>query len=457
MTYLVIGGGGREHALAWKLAESDSAARVLAAPGNGGTARERGCENVPLGGLDPASEAGQALLLDIALREQVDLTLVGPEAPLAAGIVDRFRERGLAIVGPDKKAAALESSKIFAKAFMEAHGVRTARSRAYGAGADGGAEAALADARAHFEKSAQPLVVKADGLAAGKGVVVAEHCAEALEAISAFMETKRLGEAGSRLILEEFLDGEEVSVLAALSAQPGQPPILRPFVSSRDHKRRYEGARGPNTGGMGAIAPAPGFGEAAFRDFLSSIALPTLRGIEAERMDYRGFLFFGLMVKDDQCALLEYNVRLGDPETQAVLPLMDADFGGLCLAIVGGGLADYPLAWKAGASCAPVAVAEGYPGPTRKGDRISVDESLVAAEGARVFYAGAADDAGGALVTSGGRVLAVSALGADLAAARGRAYRALEGVRFAGMGYRTDIGAEQFSFESTPKSQQLSK
>jgi phosphoribosylamine--glycine ligase len=254
------------------------------------------------------------------------------------------------------------------------------------------------------------------------------------------------------VVLEEFLPGKEVSILAAVCVPGGKgggqkAGAIVPFVSARDHKRRFDGGRGPNTGGMGAIAPAPDFTEACQKDFVKNILNPTLAGIRAEGLDYRGFIFFGLMIRDEECFLLEYNVRLGDPETQAVLPLLDADFAGLCAAIHEGGLEGFPLRWKSGAVCAPVAVAAGYPGDYRKGDPIAVNEAALAKTGARLFVAGARRGAGGpegsGLRTSGGRVLAVSALGADADDAREKAYRALGAIGFEGMDFRRDIGREK--------------
>jgi phosphoribosylamine--glycine ligase len=267
------------------------------------------------------------------------------------------------------------------------------------------------------------------------------------------MQDRSLGAAGASLVIEEFLAGREVSVLAAVSASGAASggigavsarPCILPFVSARDHKSRFEGGKGPNTGGMGAIAPVPDFTDALRQDFITAVLEPTLRGIAAEGMDYRGFIFFGLMISGGQCYLLEYNVRLGDPETQAVLPLMDADFAELCGAIANGDLENFPLAWKSGAVCAPVLVAAGYPGPYRKGDLITVDETALAKIGARIFVAGAqrdaTDDAAGELRSSGGRVLALSAWGANAEEARAKAYAALDAVHFEGMGYRQDIG-----------------
>jgi phosphoribosylamine--glycine ligase len=417
---------------------------------------------------DAAGGEAQNFLVDFARKVQAGLTIIGPEAPLAAGIVDRFREERLPVIGPDKAAARLETSKSYAKSFMEHYGVRTGRYRLFTE-----YDSALHYVKQHFKAPPPtaeirdtpakdvpvpipPLVVKADGLAAGKGVTVAVTPEEASGALSSFMKEGSLGEAGKTVLLEEFIGGREVSVLAAVSVSPGKPGIILPFLSARDHKRRFDGGKGPNTGGMGAIAPVPDFSPDLEQDFNARILKPTLKGMEQEGMDYRGFIFFGLMIRNERCFLLEYNVRLGDPETQAVLPLMDSNLGDLCLAVLENRLDAFQPAWKSGAVCAPVAVAgglpgfPGYPGPYRKGDSIKVDWEKLTRTGAQLFAAGAAaapetagNSAGGGktpLVTSGGRVLAVSAWGADPALARKRAYEGLSAVSFKGMAYRTDIG-----------------
>ena len=447
MKILVIGSGGREHALAWKLAQSEKVEKVYAATGNGGTAAEKKTENLSLGGaLLPDSWEGQNRLLEFCRRKSIDLTVVGPEAPLAAGIVDRFHAAGLAIVGPDQHASQLETSKVYAKSFMAKYGVRTAKSRKF----------AKIDAALEYAKTAlakPPLVIKADGLAAGKGVVITEDFAEAKKTLEAFMKNGALGDAGKTVIIEEYLEGLEVSILAAVSVAPsgGTKATIRPFIAARDHKRRFEGGVGPNTGGMGAIAPVPDFTAALQKDFEDEILAPTLKGMKAEKMDYRGFIFFGVMVSEGRCYLLEYNVRLGDPETQAVLPLMDSDLAELCEAILDGSLSDFPIEWKKGAVCAPVAVVDGYPGSYRKGVPIAVNAGALAKTGVALFVAGANRAGGGALGTglrtSGGRVLAVSALGSDADDARARAYEALKLVNFEGMVYRNDIGREEKNTE----------
>ncbi|MDR2484129.1 MAG: phosphoribosylamine--glycine ligase [Treponema sp.] len=439
MNILIIGSGGREHAIAWKAARSSKVAKVYVAPGNGGTAWEAKCENVPVN-ADPVSPEGQEALVAFAKSAGIRLTIVGPEAPLAAGIVNRFRASNLAVIGPDKTAARLEGSKRFAKSFMETYGVSTAQSRSFS-----DYEEALRYASQYFRqgRTEKPLVVKADGLAAGKGVVIAQKYAEAETAIGSFMQDAVLGDAGKTVVLEDFLPGKEVSIMAAVSVSPNRPGTILPFIPARDHKRRFEGAQGPNTGGMGAVAPVPDFSNLAGQDFCTAVLEPTLKGMEQEKLDYRGFLFFGLMVNEDRCYLLEYNVRLGDPETQAILPLMDSDLIELCFSLLDNRLGQFPLTWKAGSVCAPVAVAAGYPGTYRKGDLITIQQEPFSQTGARLFVAGAETKAGHpGLYTAGGRVFTLSAWGADHKEARERAYRAMGFVGFEGMSYRRDIGGE---------------
>ncbi|MCL2833164.1 MAG: phosphoribosylamine--glycine ligase [Treponema sp.] len=444
MKILVIGSGGREHALVWKLAQSKKVEKIWAAPGNGGTSGEDKTENF-LMDIDPGDIEGQKILLDFAQKEKIDLTVVGPETPLAAGIVDKFRAAGLAIVGPDSKAARLESSKVFSNTFMNHYGVRAPKRKNFSDPA-----AAIEYAQGHFGKKRRadetpvPLVIKADGLASGKGVVIAGTLDEAKECLSSFMKKSSLGSAGKNILFEEFIEGREVSVMAAVSVSPGKKPVIKPFISARDHKSRFEGGKGPNTGGMGAIAPVPDFTARIQKDFANAIVAPTLKGMIAENMDYRGFIFFGLMVKDDQCYLLEYNVRLGDPETQALLPLLDSDFYELCLSILDGSLSSFNLKWKKEFSCAPVVVVSGYPGSYPKGLPVAMNTTRLEKLGAKVFVAGAQRGGGGhlgsGLRTSGGRVLAVSCLGADQSEAHRRAYEALGFINFEGMDYRKDIG-----------------
>ena len=454
MKVLVIGSGGREHALVWKLAQSARVDKVYAAPGNGGTATEEKAENFSLGGADPASEEGQKILLDFARSEKIELTVVGPEAPLAAGIVDKFRAAGLAITGPDQNAARLERSKLYAKSFMEKYGVSTAKAKSFKetAGALDAAEKHFGKGNLSQGKAAQsenplPLVIKADGLAAGKGVIIATDAAEAKKTIQAFMKDGQLGEAGKNLLLEEYLEGFEFSIMAAASVRPGKKGAIKPFIPARDYKRLFDGNLGPNTGGMGAIAPAVDFTRDLQKDFVESILLPTLQAMEAEKMDYRGFIYFGLMACEGKCYLLEYNVRLGDPETQVLFLLLQSDFVELNEAILNNTIQDFSIKWKNGAACAAVAAAGGYPGSYRKGDNIAINPTAFGKTGAKLFVAGADRGAGGALGsglrTTGGRVLSVSALGANHAEASAKMYGALRFVSFEDMIYRKDIGREQ--------------
>jgi phosphoribosylamine--glycine ligase len=425
---LIIGSGGREHALAWKIAQSAAVKNVYLAPGNGGTAGEQKCENLP-----DCTTAEAALAF--ARSKGIDLTVVGPEEPLAQGIVDRFRAAGLAIVGPAQRESALEASKDYAKAFMQRFGVRTAASRSF---------CDYKQAQAYVQSyltTQSSVVIKADGLAAGKGVIIAEDLSTAQSALLSLMSVEATGsDAGKTVVIEEFLAGTEVSVLAAVSIVPGKAGVIVPFIAARDHKRRFDGGQGPNTGGMGAIAPVPDFSQAAYDDFLHAILEPTVYGMQQEGMDYRGFIFFGLMIQENRCYLLEYNVRLGDPETQTVLPLLESDMVSLCSAILDGSLATFPLVWKAGAVCTVVAVADGYPGPYRRGELITLEREKLIHTGAIPFMAGTYTKNGN-LYTNGGRVCAVSAWDSSPQGAREKAYSGITAVNFTGMQYRTDIGA----------------
>lgn len=442
MKTIVIGSGGREHAIAWALAQSPDVTEVVCIPGNGGTAVEKKCTNVSANIHDTGS------IVDACARELSGVTdgsfvVVGPEDPLAAGLATRLSEAGIRVVGASREPAMLEASKDIAKDFMKKYGVACAESETY---------TDATEAISAVNRINGPVVIKADGLAAGKGVVVAPSADEATAAIRSFMQDGTLGAAGRKVLVEEYLQGDEISILAAVSVTPESAAagtaVIKPFVSSRDHKRLRDGAQGPNTGGMGAIAPVPDLDETVLEQFRTDILEPTLAGLVAEKYDYRGFIFFGLMLTENGPKLLEYNVRLGDPETQAVLPLMDFDFAKMCTAIIDGTLDSFEFNWKPGYVCAPVAVSRGYPQAYPKGFPIFVNRDAVVAVGARVFLAGAINDKrssssanpAGQLVTSGGRVLAVSAGGATLEEAREHAYRAMEAVSFEGMFFRRDIG-----------------
>jgi phosphoribosylamine---glycine ligase len=404
---LVIGAGGREHAIAWKLAQGARVQKVYAAPGNGGTAREPGVENVALAGNDE--------LVAFAKQESIHLTVVGPEAPLADGVVDAFRAAGLRIFGPTQAAAQLEASKDFAKRFMVKHGIPTARHATF---------EDASQAKAYIAKEGAPIVVKADGLASGKGVVVAQSVAEAHEAID------RLG---GKLVIEECLQGEEASFIVMAD---GAHALA--LATSQDHKRLKDGDAGPNTGGMGAYSPAPVVTPKVHARVMREIIQPAIEGMAADGTPYTGFLYAGLMIDAaGNPKTLEFNCRLGDPETQPILMRLKSDLVELLEAALEGGLRDAEADWDRRTALGVVLAAHGYPEEPRKGDAIA---GLPApAEDCRVFHAGTRLD-DGSLVTSGGRVLCVTALGDNLRAARSRAYEAVEGIRFDGVQYRRDIG-----------------
>jgi len=412
---LVVGAGGREHALAWKLAQSPRVQKVYVAPGNGGTATETGVENVAL--------TETAELIEFAKREPVQLTVVGPEAPLAAGIVDAFRAAGLRIFGPTRAAAQLEASKEFAKNFMARHGIPTARHAAFS-----NAE----EAKAYVERQGAPIVIKADGLAAGKGVVVAATVAEARSAIDALLVERRVGDAGGRLVIEECLQGEEASFIVIADGLRALP-----LASSQDHKRLQDGDRGPNTGGMGAYSPAPVVTPGVHARVMREIIHPAIAGAAKDGMPFSGFLYAGLMIDAaGNPRTLEFNCRLGDPETQPILLRLKSDLLELIEHALDGKLDQAAADWDRRPSLGVVLASAGYPDAPRNGDRI---EGLPpASDDCRVFHAGTRLE-GGKLVTSGGRVLCVTALGDSLRIARTRAYRAIEKIRFDGMQYRKDI------------------
>ena len=416
MKLLVIGSGGREHALAWKLAQSPKVQKVFVAPGNGGTARENGLENVAL------SEVAD--LVAFAKKESVYLAVVGPEAALAAGVVDAFREAGLKIFGPTRAAAQLESSKDFAKAFMVRHNIPTALHRTFES----------ADlAKAFVAKRGAPIVVKADGLAAGKGVVVAASVEEAEAAIDRMMNQKSLGEAGARVVVEEFMQGEEASFIVMSDGTSALP-----LATSQDHKRLRDGDAGPNTGGMGAYSPAPIVTPRIHARVMREIIQPAIQGMAQEGVPYSGFLYAGLMIDPaGNPKALEFNCRLGDPETQPILLRLKSDLLELVERALAGKLSQVEADWDRRAALGVVLAAHGYPDDPRKGDAITGIPP--AADDCRVFHAGTRAD-GKALVTSGGRVLCVTALGDSVKMARSRAYEAVERIRFDGMQYRKDIG-----------------
>jgi phosphoribosylamine---glycine ligase len=416
MKILVIGSGGREHALAWKLTGSPRVQKVYVAPGNGGTATEEGVENVALSAIPE--------LIDFCRKEAIQLTVVGPEAPLAAGVVDEFRAAGLRIFGPTRAAAQLESSKDFAKRFMVRHGLPTARHATF---------SSVAEAKAYVDREGAPIVVKADGLAAGKGVVVATTRGEAHRAIDAMLGARSLGEAGARVVLEEFLEGEEASFIVMCDGTH-----VLPLATSQDHKRLGDGDTGPNTGGMGAYSPAPVVTPKVHARVMREIILPALQGMAQDGMPYLGFLYAGLMIdRAGNPRTLEFNCRLGDPEAQPILLRLKSDLLELIDYALAGTLDRASARWDRRAALGVVLAAAGYPEEPRTGDLV---EGLPKpSEDCRVFQAATRLD-GGRLVTHGGRVLCVTALGDSIRMARTRAYEAVERIRFAGMQYRRDIG-----------------
>jgi len=415
MKLLVIGSGGREHAMAWKLAQSPKVQKVFVAPGNGGTATENGLENIALTAIPE--------LLDFARKEAIYLTVVGPEAPLAAGVVDTFADAGLRIFGPRRAAAQLESSKDFAKSFMRRHGIPTARHATF---------TSAPEAKAYVDQHGAPIVIKADGLAAGKGVVVAATREEAHAAIDLMLGEKKLGAAGERVVIEEFLQGEEASFIVMSDGVN-----VLPLATSQDHKRLRDGDQGPNTGGMGAYSPAPIVTPKLHARVMREIIAPAIQGMAKDGTPYVGFLYAGLMIDGGTPRTLEFNCRLGDPETQPILIRLKSDLFGLVEHAIAGTLDRAKAEWDRRSALGVVLAAHGYPDEPRKGDRI---EGLPKpSDDCRVFHAGTRKE-GSAIVTNGGRVLCVTALGDSVKMARTRAYEAVDQIRFAGMQYRKDIG-----------------
>ena len=453
MKVLIVGGGGREHAIAWKIAQSPQVQKLFCAPGNAGIARVAEC--IPVAAEDISG------LRAFVQEQHVTLTVVGPEAPLAAGIVDEFRKHRLLIFGPHKAAARVESSKAFSKELMVRLRIPTA---------EAGSFTALGPALDYLERRETPIVIKADGLAQGKGVVVAGSRVEAREAATAMLEGKAFGEAGARIVIEEFLDGEEMTVMAFTDGKS-----VVPMLPAQDHKRLKDGDTGPNTGGMGAYAPAPLGTPQFINQVRRTILEPAVEGMAQLGSPFQGVLYAGLMVVAGQPKVLEFNARMGDPETQVVLPLLKSDLVDLLMAVVGHRLDQSAVQWHPHAAVCIVLAAEGYPGAVTKGAQIhgldetdqgSTDDLMVFHGGTELQSAGSSEvGAGGGLpsgapsrlvgageglpsgapsrliVTAGGRVLGVTGMGKDFAAARARAYAGVKQIRFAGMQYRHDIGA----------------
>jgi len=418
MKILVIGGGGREHAIVWKLRQSPSVEEIWCAPGNDGMASDATC--MPLDVKDVEAAA------DLAKRVGADLTIVGPEAPLVLGIGDRFLARGLRLLGPGATAAQLEGSKIFAKQFLERHSIPTAR--VYGIYEDSRA------ACTSLKSVNWPLVIKADGLCAGKGVLVTSSADEAADFIARVLEKGEFGEAGKRVLLEEGLEGEELSYIILTDGED----FIR-MAPARDYKRAFDNDQGPNTGGMGVYSTDEILPSALEREIIETVVRPTLRGLQREQRPYRGFLYFGLMLTPDGPKVLEYNCRLGDPETEATLLRADFDFAQACARAVAGDLGKFETKWSAGASVCVVIASKGYPGDPETGIRIDGLKEAGRVPGVVVFHAGTRQS-GGVFQTSGGRVLMVSALGMDITGARKAAYDAVRRIKIEGAHFRTDIG-----------------
>ena len=417
MKVMVVGGGGREHALAWKIAGSPLVGSVLCVPGNAGMEG--------IGECLPADVEDLESLAEIAVRREVDLTVVGPEAPLVSGIVDHFQERKLEIFGPRGRAAGIEGSKHFAKSLMEKHGIPTGQARLFGD---------FQSAKAYVEGLKPPLVVKADGLAAGKGVILAEDTDTAVKALSDCFIERVFGDSGNRVLVEEYMEGPEVSILTLTDGK-----ATAHMVPSQDHKRALDGDQGPNTGGMGAYSPVPLLDEATESEIHESVMDATVRAMEAEEVPYRGVLYGGLMLTDGGPRVLEFNVRFGDPESQAVIPRLEGDLVPGLLATIEGTIADYEMEWTMEYCVCVVVASGGYPGKYTTGIPINGLRAAAQDPKVEIFHAGTRME-DGKFVTAGGRVLNVVALGADFEQARGLAYEAVQMISFEGMHYRKDIG-----------------
>lgn len=419
MKILIIGNGGREHAIAWKCAQSNKVTEVFVAPGNAGTALEPKVTNVDIDAL--AIEK----LVAFAQKENIALTIIGPEAPLAKGIVDSFQQQHLACFGPTAKAAQLEASKAFSKAFMQRHNIPTAK---YATFTD------LNEAIQYIQQEPCPIVIKADGLASGKGVVIAHTKQEAIETLNEMLANKKFGEAGDRVVIEEFLQGEEASFIAVVDGEH-----ILPLATSQDHKARNNGDTGPNTGGMGAYSPAPVVTDEIYQKIMQQILQPTVQGLAKEGCPYVGFLYAGVMItKDGQPKLLEYNCRLGDPETQPILMRLQSDLVDLCLLALDKKLNTTTIAWDKRCALGVVLCADGYPDNPKKGDIISALPE-VQSDNQKIFHSGTTLISG-KITTNGGRVLCVTALGDSVQEARNNAYDIVNKITWNGVYYRTDIG-----------------
>lgn len=413
MKLLLIGSGGREHAIAWKLAQNENVEKIFVAPGNGGTAIEKKCENINIKEIDD--------LIDFAIKEDIYITIVGPEEPLIDGIVDKFKEKGLKIFGPDKRAAMLEGSKSFSKKFMKKYGVKTAEYETFNN---------PTKAVNYLDSCSYPVVIKADGLAAGKGVAICKDKKEAINTIKSFMIEDVFSGAGKQIIIEEFLDGVEASILSVTDGK-----TIIPFISAKDHKQISDGNKGDNTGGMGVLSPNPYCTQEILKDFEENIMNKTLIGIRKEQFDYRGIIFFGIMITKKGNYLLEYNVRMGDPETQSVLNLMDSNLLEIIEASIDERLHKCDIKWKNKVCINVVLAAKGYPKEFKKGFVIEIDKEVRE----NIFLAGAKVE-DGVLKTNGGRVLSVIGLGDSIDEAKESVYKNIEKVNFRDKYFRRDIG-----------------
>lgn len=419
MKVLVVGGGGREHAIVWKLSQSPKIKKLYCAPGNPGIAELAECVSIAVSEIEK--------LANFAKNEQIDLTFVGPEEPLSLGIVNYFKEQGLAVYGPSKEAALIEGSKAFAKELMIKYQIPTAKYAAF---------TNYEEALDYVRSEGAPIVIKADGLAAGKGVVVAKSLEEAEDALKSMMKDVTFGAAGVRVVIEEFLEGEEMTLLSFVNGS-----TVKPMVPSQDHKPVYDGDKGPNTGGMGTYAPLPHIDSSMTERIIETIVQPTAEAMVAEGVPYEGILYTGLMLTKEGPKVIEYNARFGDPETQVVLPLLETDLVDIVTASLTGELENIEVKWKDKAAVCVIMSSAGYPGPYEKGEVIYGLDQVV--NPSIIFHAGTASK-DGEIITSGGRVLGVTAVGETLKEARKFAYQSVEKVSFNGARYRTDIGSKAF-------------
>lgn len=417
MKILVIGSGGREHALCWKIRQSQKVRKIFCAPGNAGISRIAECINIKADSLED--------LIEFARYESIDLTVVGPEAPLTSGIVDFFQKEGLKVFGPAQSAAELEGSKAFAKNLMRKYGIPTAEYKTF---------SSFLEAENYIRLKGAPIVVKADGLAAGKGVIIAETVQDAIDAVRMMMKDKIFGSAGKKVVIEECLKGEEASFLAFTDGE-----TVIPMASAQDHKRIFDGDKGPNTGGMGAYSPAPVVTEDLERKIMDRVMIPTVRAMKADGRKYKGVLYAGLMIDKGEPKVLEFNVRFGDPETQPILMRLDNDIIDIFNAVIDGELKGKELRWKKDASVCVVLASEGYPGHYKKGEVIAGLEETEGMDGVVVFHAGTTLKNGN-ILTDGGRVLGVTGLDTDIKSAIAKTYSAVNKIHFNGMQYRKDIG-----------------